>query len=158
MSNPRCYFVNNVNVRSTTHAHTQGNRHNPHVCSRQNNGDSAVWRHVCDWRWLTDWLTTAGFPIIFFSIYGFRSSCIRWLSFSGWWRGVGWRLPLENDVMIIHEAGTSVIDGYSRWPYLLYNTVIVASCVVPNCSKIILENGVNLCNKSIIAYSKEIAT
>ena len=78
--------------------------------------------------------------------------------FSGWLGEVGLKLPLENDVIMIHEAGASDGECYSRSPCLLYDTVIVASCVVPNCSKIILENGVNLCNKSIIAYSKEIAT
>ena len=31
--------------------------------------------------------------------------------FSGWWGGEGLKLPLENDVMMIHEAGACVIHG-----------------------------------------------
>ena len=80
----------------------------------------------------TDWLTDyGGFSNLFMDIG--HTALFEAQFGEGPWE-VGLKLPLENDVIKIHEAGASDGECYSRWPCLLYDTVIVASCVVPNCS------------------------
>ena len=85
----------------------------------------------------------AGFPIIFFLFMDLGHLAFVDSQFSGLWGGVGLKLPLENDVIMIHDAGASVIHGdhiYSMTRSSLHRAWYQTA---QNGTGIILENGVD---------------
>ena len=129
VSRNRFYFANSVyHNTQTTRTQPLLAFNKPKQC--ETIGTPAVWRHVITSLWLARLIDWLGFPIIFFLFMD-----IGHLAFAEWrvWclvRG-GFEAPIGE---WRHKDSWCRSVCYSRWPYLLYDTVIVASCVVPNCS------------------------